>query len=268
MKKASFYVILGILIYISLATTAAGKCKPPKGLDVVFVIDNSKSIPPKDFEEVKKFAVGMIDEMVKAKTDLKIGLIEFSGKAVPSLWLSDELNKERKTSAIRKKFLSIKQPDDNFNTNTHLALFIARTQMLNVKYEEGARCNCAKILILITDGAPSWPTFAYTEALAVMKQGIHLFVVGTGAEANFPSGNSGSKKLLSQYFTGGDESKVFRADEYKKLPGITSQVVEATCKVVRSLEKKVAGKINTLQTGEYEKLHKEEEERAKTPKKN
>jgi hypothetical protein len=189
------------------------------------VIDNSASIPPNDFGEVKEFSIGLIDNIKKGGTDLNVGLIEFSDKAIPSIWLG----KNEDLKDIKRTFGAMKQPAEGYNTNTHIALFIARTQMMNLTYEEGARCTCPKVLILITDGSPSWGGYTYNEAAATREQGIHLFVVGTGPDANFPSGTMGSQTMLAMYYTGGVESMVFRVPDYSKLKNIAKSVVEGTC---------------------------------------
>jgi hypothetical protein len=226
-KKGKASHIASVIVYF--ASLFSEQCKPIENLDVAFLIDNSASIPAKDFEAVKVFSDNLIDAMAKGGTVLKVGLIEFSDKAVSSIWLDDQANK-KSVDEIRKKFKAIEQPTKNYNTNTHIALFIARTQMLNMTYEEGARCTCSKIIILVTDGSPSWGTYTYNEAAAARQQGIHIFVVGTGADANFPSGTMGSRKMLALYFTGGDKSKVFRVTEYSKLKDIIGSINEGTCK--------------------------------------
>jgi hypothetical protein len=160
----------------------------------------------------------------------KLFLNEYHYVLVASLLLNHPENAQG-VSAVRNKFRGItRQNDQGYNTNTHLALFIARTQMLNSAYDSGSRCECGKVLILITDGAPSWGSYAYQEAEATRKEGIMVFVVGTGSDANFGTDAPGSRTMLALYYTGGDETKVFRVTNYSELRNLSTTLSSSICK--------------------------------------
>ncbi|XP_064620734.1 uncharacterized protein LOC135483665 [Lineus longissimus] len=243
MMTFQILLLLGATLALAFGKGTNSGCAP---LDIAFLIDESASIPDKDFKEVLRFSDALVSQLAK-DADVKVGIIDFSTEAVPTLWLNDPANNEG-ASAVGKKFLGVVRSAENFNTNTHLAFFIARTQMLNTSFGVGTRCVATRVVILITDGLPSWPTDAYMEATATLAQDIAVFVIGTGPDDNFGSG-MGSRYLLAAYFTGGDVSNVFRATNYAELQSMVASIKGSLCQVSNVRTK--ASQISKLDTKAY-----------------
>ena len=105
------------------------------------------------------------------------------------------------------------------DTNTASALRFARTQMFTEK--NGARRGIPHIVIVITDGKSNNPQITQQEAAKAQAQGIYMFAIGVGANAD--------QSELHALASDPDDHYLFTVDDYTALLFIEDIVAIKTC---------------------------------------
>ncbi|CAI9721427.1 Hypothetical predicted protein [Octopus vulgaris] len=151
------------------------KCFEEKA-DIVFVLDGSGSIWPPDFRKQLEFVNYFIDHIDIGENEVRIGVVNFSKNAEPSIYLS-EFNDKLK---LKERVLDVSQEHEN--TRTASALNLLTSTMFTT--EMGARKNVRHIAFILTDGSSQEPKKTQLAAKKCRDANIELFAIGIGNETN------------------------------------------------------------------------------------
>ncbi|OCT62159.1 hypothetical protein XELAEV_18043243mg [Xenopus laevis] len=169
---------ISTLLLIALATLDARpqtagvvqKCKSGP-MDLVFIIDSSRSVRPFEFETMRKFMIDIINSLDVGLSTTRIGVVQYSSQVQNVFSLKTFSNKSDMEKAINE-IIPLAQ-----GTMTGLAIQYA----MNVAFteEEGARPlskNIPRVAIIVTDGRPQ---DRVTEVAVLAREaGIEIYAVG------------------------------------------------------------------------------------------
>ncbi|XP_051879398.1 matrilin-2-like [Pristis pectinata] len=144
-----------------------------KALDLVFIIDSSRSILPVDFERVKNFIINILKFLDVGLDKTRVGLILYGSTIEKVFSLSTHRNVADMMQAVRDM--------DHLATGTMTGMAIEYAMNVAFSVQEGARplsLNIPRVAIIVTDGRPQ-DRVAEVAARA-RDSGILIFAVGVG----------------------------------------------------------------------------------------
>ncbi|GCB60766.1 hypothetical protein scyTo_0006928 [Scyliorhinus torazame] len=144
-----------------------------KALDLVFIIDSSRSILPPDFERVKEFINNILKFLDVGADNTRVGLVLY-GSTVESVFALKTHKKVEDMMRAVKDMVHLA-------TGTMTGLAIEYTMNVAFSTREGARPldgNVPRVAIIVTDGRPQDKV---AEVAAQARDlGILIFAVGVG----------------------------------------------------------------------------------------
>ncbi|XP_056126479.1 matrilin-4 isoform X5 [Rhinichthys klamathensis goyatoka] len=165
-------VYVGVLIAIMAATEARPKSAEPKcksgPVDLVFIIDGSRSVRPHEFETMRKFMIDIIHEMDIGLEATRVGVVQYSSQ-VQNVFSLKAFSKPAQMVKAINEIIPLAQ-----GTMTGLAIRYA----MNVAFsaEEGARPNVPHVAVIVTDGRPQ--DRVAEVAAAARESGIEIYAIG------------------------------------------------------------------------------------------
>uniref|UniRef100_A0A671KER1 Matrilin-4-like n=1 Tax=Sinocyclocheilus anshuiensis TaxID=1608454 RepID=A0A671KER1_9TELE len=170
MTRALVYI--GVLIAIMAATEARPKSAEPKcksgPVDLVFIIDGSRSVRPHEFETMRKFMIDIIHELDIGLEATRVGVVQYSSQ-VQNVFSLKAFSKIAQMVKAINEIIPLAQ-----GTMTGLAIRYA----MNVAFsaEEGARPNVPHVAVIVTDGRPQ--DRVAEVAAAARESGIEIYAIG------------------------------------------------------------------------------------------
>ncbi|KAM9295987.1 matrilin-4 [Gastrophryne carolinensis] len=139
-------------------------------IDLVFVIDGSKSVRPQNFELVKQFVIKIVDSLDVSAHGTHVGLVQYSSRVRTEF----SLNQYKSAKEISQAVRNIEYMEKG--TMTGLAL----KHMVEQSFSqlEGARPNVPKIGLVFTDGRSQDDISEW--AKRAKDTGITMYAVGVG----------------------------------------------------------------------------------------
>ncbi|XP_016333326.1 matrilin-3-like [Sinocyclocheilus anshuiensis] len=187
-------------------------CKS-RPLDLVFIIDSSRSVRPAEFEKVKIFLSEMVDSLDIGSDATRVALVNYASTVNIEFLLKKYFSK----AEVKQAFSRI----DPLSTGTMTGLAI-KTAMEQVFTESaGARPlkkNIGKVAIIVTDGRPQ--DKVEEVAAAARASGIEIYAVGVD-RADMRS----LKQMASQPL----DDHVFYVETYGVIEKLTSKFRETLC---------------------------------------
>ena len=202
----------------------------PKPTDLVFVLDESRSVGETNFILQIEFVAKFVDGFNIGKTTTQVAVMTFSTTMVVEFYLNKYHDKARLIQAI--KHINYSHPALTF---TNKALAIARTEMLNVI--NGRRPDALPFVIVVTDGKSSNPYATEIEAKKLHAMNVTVFAIGISSEVN----ETELRGIAS------DPKNVIIVEDFQSLKKIHSQALNGACEgmqcsFTRSLEFSLADK--------------------------
>ncbi|XP_051788957.1 matrilin-4 [Erpetoichthys calabaricus] len=156
-----------LILMTSLTAINAQKCKTGP-LDLVFIIDSSRSVRPFEFETMRKFMIDIIHAVDVGHEAARIGVVQYSSQVQNIFSLKSYTKKADMVKAINE-IIPLAQ-----GTMTGLAIQYA----MNVAFtaQEGARPNIPKVAVIVTDGRPQDRVAEVSTQARGM--GIEIYAVG------------------------------------------------------------------------------------------
>uniref|UniRef100_A0ACB8FED2 Matrilin-2 n=1 Tax=Sphaerodactylus townsendi TaxID=933632 RepID=A0ACB8FED2_9SAUR len=144
-----------------------------KQLDLVFVIDSSRSVRPYDFEKVKEFILTILQFLDISPDITRVGLIQYSSTIKNEFSLKTFKKRQDVERAVKRMMY--------LATGTMTGLAIQYAMSIAFSESEGARPlsqNVPRIIMIVTDGRPQDPVAEV--AAKARNSGILVFAIGVG----------------------------------------------------------------------------------------
>uniref|UniRef100_A0A914P034 VWFA domain-containing protein n=1 Tax=Panagrolaimus davidi TaxID=227884 RepID=A0A914P034_9BILA len=148
-----------------IAAEEMPKCKPP-GMDLIFIVDDSGSIDPNAFQNVRTFLTTIIKDL-KTNQANRIGIVRFNSAAYL------ELN-------ITYNFDMAYQKAQNLTHAKGYTDIGKGLEMAYQQFKQFGRSDVPMVGVLITDGDGG---DASADADNLKSMGVNLFTVGVGDHA-------------------------------------------------------------------------------------
>uniref|UniRef100_A0A3Q3VU48 VWFA domain-containing protein n=1 Tax=Mola mola TaxID=94237 RepID=A0A3Q3VU48_MOLML len=182
-------------------------------IDLVFIIDSSRSVRPAEFEKAKEFLQDMVDSLEIGSDATRVGLVNYASTVQTEFLLKTYFNK----SALKQALARVEPLASG--TMTGMAIKTAMEKAFTA--EAGARAsskNIAKVAIIVTDGRPQ--DKVEDVSAAARASGIEIYAVGVD-RADMMS----LRLMASQPH----DEHVFYVETYGVIEKLTSKFRETLC---------------------------------------
>uniref|UniRef100_A0A3B3H6V0 Matrilin 4 n=1 Tax=Oryzias latipes TaxID=8090 RepID=A0A3B3H6V0_ORYLA len=169
LRASRVFVLLGLVV-LTAARPRAGpdqKCKPGP-LDLIFLIDSSRSVRPHEFETMRKFMIDILNSLEIGPDSTRVGVVQYSSQVRSEFSLKTHGDLESVVAGIRQ-IVPLAQ-----GTMTGLAI----RYMMNEAFtaEQGDRPKVPNVAVIVTDGRPQ--DRVAEVAAEARERGIEIFAVG------------------------------------------------------------------------------------------
>ncbi|XP_030260329.1 matrilin-3a isoform X2 [Sparus aurata] len=182
-------------------------------LDLVFIIDSSRSVRPGEFEKVKIFLADMVDTLDVGTDATRVAVVNYASTVKIEFLLKDHFNKpDMKKAITRIEPLAA-------GTMTGLAIKTAVNEAFTE--QSGARPrsrNISKVAIIVTDGRPQ--DQVEEVSAAARASGIEIYAVGVDRA------DMRSLQLMASIPL---DDHVFYVETYGVIEKLTSKFRETLC---------------------------------------
>ncbi|XP_051816772.1 matrilin-3a isoform X2 [Acanthochromis polyacanthus] len=205
----------GIITTISPVETETDSQCRSRPLDLVFIIDSSRSVRPGEFEKVKIFLADMVDTLDVGSDATRVAVVNYASTVRMEFLLKDHFNKPD-----LKKAISHIEPLAA-GTMTGLAIKTAVNEAFTE--QSGARPrsrNISKVAIIVTDGRPQ--DQVEEVSAAARASGIEIYAVGVDRA------DMQSLQLMASIPL---EDHAFYVETYGVIEKLTSKFRETLCGV-------------------------------------
>ncbi|KAM9339236.1 matrilin-3a [Symphorus nematophorus] len=205
----------GFITTVSAVETETDNQCRSRPLDLVFIIDSSRSVRPGEFEKVKIFLADMVDTLDVGTDATRVAVVNYASTVKIEFLLKDHFNKPD-----MKKAISRIEPLAA-GTMTGLAIKTAVNEAFTE--QSGARPrsrNISKVAIIVTDGRPQ--DQVEEVSAAARASGIEIYAVGV---------DRADMRSLQQMASIPLEDHVFYVETYGVIEKLTSKFRETLCGV-------------------------------------
>ncbi|XP_054906304.1 matrilin-4 isoform X3 [Poeciliopsis prolifica] len=166
---------LSVLIFLTLAvfTTARPKAGPNQKcksgpVDLVFLIDSSRSVRPHEFETMRKFLIDILNTLDIGLDTTRVGVVQYSSQVRSEFSLKTHSKLENMVKAINE-IVPLAQ-----GTMTGLAI----RYLMNEAFSpgQGDRPKVPNVAVIVTDGRPQ--DRVAEVAAEARERGIEIYAVG------------------------------------------------------------------------------------------
>ncbi|XP_008397886.1 matrilin-3-like isoform X3 [Poecilia reticulata] len=182
-------------------------------IDLVFIIDSSRSVRPAEFKKAKEFLQDMVDSLVISRDATRVGLVNYASTVKIEFLLNTFFDK----SSVKQALGQVEPLASG--TMTGMAIRTAMEKAFTK--EAGARSasmNIAKVAIIVTDGRPQDKV---EEVSATARaSGIEIYAVGVDRA------DMASLKLMASQ---PHDDHVFYVETYGVIEKLTSKFRETLC---------------------------------------
>ncbi|XP_070835075.1 matrilin-3-like isoform X3 [Chaetodon trifascialis] len=195
---------------VSGATRSNCRNRP---IDLVFIIDSSRSVRPAEFEKAKEFLQDMVDSLEIGSDATRVGLVNYASTVQIEFLLKTYFDK----SSLKQALARVEPLASG--TMTGMAIKTAMEKAFTA--EAGARAssvNIAKVAIIVTDGRPQ-DKVEDVSAIA-RASGIEIYAVGVDRADMM------SLRLMASH---PHDDHVFYVETYGVIEKLTSKFRETLC---------------------------------------
>ncbi|XP_026209451.1 matrilin-3 isoform X2 [Anabas testudineus] len=156
--------------FIRTAAATRSNCRN-RPIDLVFIIDSSRSVRPAEFEKAKEFLQDMVDSLEIGSDATRVGLVNYASTVQIEFLLKTYFDK----TALKQALARVEPLASG--TMTGMAIRNAMERVFIA--EAGARSssmNIAKVAIIVTDGRPQDKVDVVSAA--ARASGIEIYAVG------------------------------------------------------------------------------------------
>ncbi|KFO62526.1 Cartilage matrix protein, partial [Corvus brachyrhynchos] len=205
-------------------------------LDLVFLIDGSKSVRPENFELVKKFINQIVDSLEVSDKQAQVGLVQYSSSVRQEFPLGQFKNKKDIKAAVKKMSYMEK------GTMTGQALkYLVDSSFSAIN---GARPGVPKVGIVFTDGRSQ--DYISDAAKKAKDSGFRMFAVGVGNAVEDELREIASEPVAEHYFYSADFRTISKIGKKLQMK-ICVEEDPCECKSIVKFQTKVEDLISSLQ---------------------
>uniref|UniRef100_A0A668UPR7 VWFA domain-containing protein n=1 Tax=Oreochromis aureus TaxID=47969 RepID=A0A668UPR7_OREAU len=186
-----------------------------RSLDLVFIIDSSRSVRRGEFEKVKIFLANMVDTLEVGSDTTRVAVVNYASTVKTEFLLKDYFSK-----LDLKKAISRIEP---LATGTMTGLAIKTAVNEAFTEQSGARPrsrNISKVAIIVTDGRPQ--DQVEEVSASARGKGIEIYAVGV---------DRADMRSLQLMASTPLEDHVFYVETYGVIEKLTSKFRETLCEV-------------------------------------
>lgn len=201
---------MDLWIYFLTATRSNCRNRP---IDLVFIIDSSRSVRPAEFEKAKEFLQDMVDSLEIGSDATRVGLVNYASTVQIEFLLKTYFDK----SSLKQALAHVEPLASG--TMTGMAIKTAMEKAFTA--EAGARAssvNIAKVAIIVTDGRPQ--DKVEEVSAAARASGIEIYAVGVDRADMM------SLRLMA---SAPHDDHVFYVETYGVIEKLTSKFRETLC---------------------------------------
>uniref|UniRef100_H3DN58 Matrilin 3b n=1 Tax=Tetraodon nigroviridis TaxID=99883 RepID=H3DN58_TETNG len=181
-------------------------------IDLVFIVDSSRSVRPTEFEKAKEFLQDLVDSLEVGLDSTRVGLVNYASTVRMEFPLKAHFSKPALNALARVEPLAS-------GTMTGLAIRTAVEKAFAA--EAGARLNStkvARVAVVVTDGRPQ--DEVERVSAAARESGIEIYAVGVDR-----ADRTSLRLMASQPH----EDHVFYVETYGVIEKLTSRFRETLC---------------------------------------
>uniref|UniRef100_A0A3B5LUP8 Matrilin 3b n=1 Tax=Xiphophorus couchianus TaxID=32473 RepID=A0A3B5LUP8_9TELE len=209
-KKEQKMNLIKLFSFSFTATRTNCKNRP---IDLVFIIDSSRSVRPAEFKKAKEFLQAMVDSLVIGRDATRVGLVNYASTVKIEFLLNTFFDKSSVMQALGQV--------EPLASGTMTGMAIRTAMEKAFTKEAGARSasmNIAKVAIIVTDGRPQDKV---EEVSATARaSGIEIYAVGVDRA------DMASLKLMASQ---PHDDHVFYVETYGVIEKLTSKFRETLC---------------------------------------
>ncbi|KAJ8394595.1 hypothetical protein AAFF_G00043980 [Aldrovandia affinis] len=189
-------------------------CKKPGcgdgAMDLVFVIDGSKSMGTANFQLVKQFVNGIVDSLDVSPRATRVGLLQYSTKVRAEFTLGQFSSARDVTEAVsRVQYMG--RGSMTGSALRHMFEF-------SFSAKEGARHNVPRVSIVFTDGRSQDDVSKW--AAKAQESGITMYAVGVGKAI---------EEELKEIASDPDNKHLFYAEDFSLMGQLTDKLKSQIC---------------------------------------
>uniref|UniRef100_A0A669BZ52 Matrilin 4 n=1 Tax=Oreochromis niloticus TaxID=8128 RepID=A0A669BZ52_ORENI len=220
MRQLSAFILLTLAVLATARpkTEPAQKCKIGP-VDLVFLIDSSRSVRPHEFETMRKFMIDIINTLDIGLNATRVGVVQYSSQVRTEFTLKTHARLSNIVKAINQ-IIPLAQ-----GTMTGLAI----RYMMNEAFtaEAGDRPKVPNVAVIVTDGRPQ--DRVAEVAAEAREKGIEIYAVGV-ARADMTS----LRAMASPPF----EDHVFLVESFDLIHQFGIQFQDKLCAIDLCAERK------------------------------
>ncbi|KAM6910519.1 collagen alpha-6(VI) chain-like [Xenentodon cancila] len=203
-------------------------CKKTDKADIIFLVDGSTSIIPKDFKSMQTFMSSVVNRTTVGLNETRFGVILYSTEAKFKFQLNSFESRGEVLQAVQK----LVAPTGDTYTAKALTYSL---KFFNEEHGGRGKLKVPQILMVITDGDATDHSGLKDSSDALRKNGITVLSVGV---------TNASREQL-ETMAGGDTSKVFYVDSFKELETLYKNMSTVICKTTKPVVKYGGGSTMT-----------------------
>ncbi|XP_072237651.1 matrilin-4 isoform X2 [Leuresthes tenuis] len=211
-----------ILLTMAVLATARPKAGPEQKcksgpVDLVFLIDSSRSVRPHEFETMRKFMIDILNTLDIGLDTTRVGVVQYSSQVRSEFFLKTHSKLDSMVKGINE-IIPLAQ-----GTMTGLAIKYMMNEAFTI--EQGDRPKVPNVAVIVTDGRPQ--DRVAEVAAEAREKGIEIFAVGV-ARADMAS----LRAMASPPF----EDHVFLVESFDLIHQFGLQFQDKLCGVDLCLE--------------------------------
>ncbi|XP_023595334.1 collagen alpha-4(VI) chain-like, partial [Trichechus manatus latirostris] len=190
-------------------------CREAVLADIVFLVDSSTSIGPRNFQKVKNFLYSVVLGLNISSDQVRVGLVQYNDNIYPAF----QLNQYPLKSMVLEQIQNL--PYRTGGTSTGSALEFIRTNYLTGAAGSRAQDRVPQIVILVTDGESSDEVQETADRLK--EDGVVVYVVGINVQDV-----QELQKIASEPF----EKFLFNTENFNILQELSGSILHTLCSAV------------------------------------
>ncbi|XP_026227234.1 collagen alpha-6(VI) chain-like isoform X3 [Anabas testudineus] len=205
-------VLKGVIETKEEQTTLTGDCRAAKLADIVFIVDDSSSIGPTNFQLVRAFLHSVVSGLEVSSNRVRVGIVTYNDKPSIQFYLDSFDDKNELLNFI--KIL----PHQGGGSNTGAAMKFTREKLFTKERGSRKGKGVQQVAVVITDGESQ--DNVSKAAANLRRSGVTVYAVGV-KDAN--------EDQLVQIASYPPNKHVYNVDSFTKLKALDQSLQKTLC---------------------------------------